>query len=52
MNNSINIEGIGYKKIFIDIAEKLCMKNLIDDNERIKLVSIINKDNSLNEKRS
>lgn len=35
------------KTFFIDIAEKLFARKLIDSEERIKLVNIINRDKSI-----
>lgn len=46
-NNNITIKDTDYKNIFIDIAEKLFDRKLIDSEERIKLVNIINKDKSI-----
>ena len=51
-NNGITISNTDYKNIFIDIAEKLFTRDLIDDNEKIKLLNIINKDESLCKKAS
>lgn len=52
MTNNISISSKDYKNIFVDIAEKLFARELIDDNEKIKLINIINKDESLLEKAS
>lgn len=41
------MRGTDYKNIFIDIAEKLFTKELINDEEKIKLLNIINKDETL-----
>ncbi len=46
-NNDITITDADYKNIFIDIAEKLFDRKLIDNEERIKLVNIINRDKSI-----
>lgn len=51
-NNSITISNTDYKNIFIDIAEKLFTRDLIDGDEKIKLLNIINKDESLCKKAS
>lgn len=44
MNDTIAINNVDYKNIFIDIGEKLYTKHLIDSEERIKLINIIDKD--------
>ncbi len=49
-NNSITISNIDYKNIFIDITEKLFTRDLIDGDEKIRLLNIINKDESLYKK--
>lgn len=46
-NSNIQMRGTDYKNIFIDIAEKLFTKELINDEEKIKLLNIINKDETL-----
>ncbi len=51
-NNSITISNMDYKNIFIDIAEKLFTRDLIDGDEKIKLLNIINKDEKLHRKAS
>ncbi len=49
MNNStIGFNEMNYKAIFVDIAEKLFVNSLISDEEKIKLVTIINMDNAGN----
>lgn len=49
LNNSIaGFDEVNYKAIFVDIAEKLFVNSLISDDEKIKLVTIINKDNAGN----
>lgn len=45
--NNIKIGNMDYKNIFIDIADKLFNRNLINNEEKIKLLNIINKDESL-----
>ncbi len=47
MNGTITINNADYKNIFIDIAEKLYTKHLIDSEERVRLLNIINKDKSI-----
>jgi len=47
MNGTITINNADYKNIFIDIAEKLYTKRLIDNEERVRLLNIINKDKSI-----
>lgn len=47
MNGTITINNTDYKNIFIDIAEKLYIKHLIDSEQRIRLLNIINKDKSI-----
>ena len=49
-NSSITISNTDYKNIFIDIAEKLFTRDLIDGDEKIKLLNIINKDEQLHRK--
>lgn len=51
-NSSITIRNTDYKNIFIDIAEKLFNRELISGEEKIKLLNIINKDESLYNKAS
>ncbi len=46
-NYDITITDTDYKNIFIDITEKLFDRNLIDDEERIKLLNIINRDKNI-----
>lgn len=50
--NNIKISNVDYKNIFIDIAEKLFTRDLIDDEEKIKLLNIINEDEVLCKKAS
>lgn len=50
--NNIKISRMDYKNIFIDIAEKLFTRDLINGEEKIKLLNIINKDESLCKKAS
>lgn len=45
-DNKIIVDDMDYRNIFTDIAEKLFARELIDDNEKIKLINIINKDES------
>lgn len=47
VNGDITINNADYKNIFIDIAEKLYVKELIDSEERIRLLNIINKDKNI-----
>lgn len=47
INSRITINNADYKNIFIDIAEKLYAKDLIDSEERIRLLNIINKNKSI-----
>lgn len=49
-NNSITISSADYKNIFLDIAEKLFTRGLINGEEKIKLMNIINKDENLDKK--
>lgn len=49
-NSNITISSRDYKNIFIDIAEKLFARDLIDGDEKIKLLNIINMDESLYKK--
>lgn len=49
-NSGITISNTDYKNIFIDIAEKLFTRDLIDGDEKIKLLNIINKDEQLHRK--
>ena len=51
-NSSITISNTDYKNIFIDIAEKLFTRDLINGEEKIKLINIINKDENLCKKAS
>lgn len=47
LNNGINsINEVNYKAIYLDIAERLFATSLISDEEKIKLVTIINKDST------
>lgn len=48
-NGEITISNAEYKKIFLDITEKLFDKGLINNEERIKLRYIINNDKRLSE---
>lgn len=43
-NRDITINETEYKVIFVNIAEKLFNKELINDVEKVKLINIINKD--------
>lgn len=43
-NGNGGFTDINYKMIFVDIAERLFVDNLISDDEKIKLVNIINMD--------
>lgn len=52
INNSIIVSEMDYRNIFMDIAEKLFDKHLIDGDEKIKLLNIINRDESLFRKAS
>lgn len=52
INNSIIVSNQDYRNIFVDIAEKLFDKKLIDSDEKIKLLNIINRDESLLRKAS
>jgi len=47
INNSIIVSEMDYRNIFTDIAEKLFKRDLIDGDEKIKLLNIINSDKSL-----
>lgn len=40
----VGFADINYKMIFVDIAERLFVDDLISDDEKIKLVNIINMD--------
>jgi len=50
--NNIKINSVEYKNIFIDIAEKLYTRDLINGEEKIKLLNIINKDKNFCQKAS
>ena len=50
--NKSAISSKDYKNIFIDIAEKLFTRELINDDEKVKLINIINKDENLLKKAS
>lgn len=43
-NRHITVNETEYKVIFVNIAEKLFEKNLINDAEKVKLINIINRD--------
>lgn len=43
----IKVKETDYKNIFVNIAEKLFTKDLISNDEKIKLLNIINKDDAL-----
>ncbi len=45
--NSITVSNIDYRNIFMDIAERLFSKKLIDGDEKIKLLNIIDEDENL-----
>lgn len=47
INDNATINNTDYKHIFIDIVEKLFTRNLIDSKEKIKLLNIINRDESI-----
>ncbi len=51
-NNSIIVSNVDYRRIFSDIAEKLFIKELINGDEKIKLLNIISRDESLLRKAS
>lgn len=46
-NRDITITTTDYKVIFVNIAERLFDKKLINGDEKVKLLNIINKDETL-----
>ena len=43
----LNVDVKDYKNIFIDLADKLFGKDLINENDKIRLIDIINRDSQL-----
>ena len=47
IDSNLTATKMDYKNIFIDIADKLFTKKLLNEEEKVRLINIINKDNRL-----